>query len=140
MVIPALVAIAISAGAALENGAWAIPVATDIAFALGVLSLAGTALPAGVRVLLLAIAVIDDLLAITLIAIVFTDPMRLAWIATAPLPRRRVLAGVPASPRPRLGPVAASRGGLDRRPCQRRPRHRRRDPARATDATQAPRQ
>ena len=68
MIMPALVALAVSRGAAIEGGAWAIPVATDIAFALGVLALAGAALPSGVRVLLLSVAVVDDLLAIMLIA------------------------------------------------------------------------
>jgi NhaA family Na+:H+ antiporter len=81
MAVPALVALAVSWGAAVDGGAWAIPVATDIAFALGVLALAGTALPSGVRVLLLAIAVIDDLLAITLIAILFTADLALPWLA-----------------------------------------------------------
>ena len=81
MAVPALVALAVSWGAAVDGGAWAIPVATDIAFALGVLALAGTALPSGVRVLLLAIAVIDDLLAITLIAVLFTEDLALLWLA-----------------------------------------------------------
>ena len=81
MVVPALVALALSGGAAAKGGAWAIPVATDIAFALGVLAIAGSALPSGVRVLLLAIAVIDDLLAITLIAVVFTADLSLDWLA-----------------------------------------------------------
>lgn len=81
MAVPAMVALAVSWGAAVDGGAWAIPVATDIAFALGVLALAGTALPSGVRVLLLAIAVIDDLLAITLIAILFTEDLALLWLA-----------------------------------------------------------
>jgi NhaA family Na+:H+ antiporter len=81
MVVPALVALAVSGGAAADGGAWAIPVATDIAFALGVLALAGAALPPGVRVLLLSIAVVDDLLAITLIAVLFTAGLSLAWLA-----------------------------------------------------------
>ena len=81
MIVPALVALAVSGGAAAEGGAWAIPVATDIAFALGVLALAGAELPSGVRVLLLSVAVIDDLLAITLIAIVFTADLSPAWLA-----------------------------------------------------------
>jgi NhaA family Na+:H+ antiporter len=81
MVVPALVALAVSGGAAADGGAWAIPVATDIAFALGVLALAGAALPSGVRVLLLSIAVVDDLLAITLIAILFTADLSIAWLA-----------------------------------------------------------
>ena len=83
MVVPALVALAVSGGAAAAGGAWAIPVATDIAFALGVLALAGSALPSGVRVLLLSIAVVDDLIAIALIAVVFTDDLMLAWLAVA---------------------------------------------------------
>ncbi|MCW6010580.1 Na+/H+ antiporter NhaA [Micromonospora sp. CPCC 205371] len=85
MVLPAVVALAASRGAAAGGGAWAIPVATDIAFALGVLALAGSALPSGVRILLLSMAVIDDLGAITLIAILFTQHLSLAWLAGAAL-------------------------------------------------------
>lgn len=81
MMVPALVALAVSGGDAADGGAWAIPVATDIAFALGVLALVGAALPSGVRVLLLSIAVVDDLLAITLIAVLFTADLSLAWLA-----------------------------------------------------------
>jgi NhaA family Na+:H+ antiporter len=81
MVLPAAVALAVSRGSAADGGAWAIPVATDIAFALGVLALAGSALPTGVRDLLLSMAVIDDLGAITLIAVLFTRDLSLAWLA-----------------------------------------------------------
>ena len=81
MIAPALVTLAVSGGAAGVGGAWAIPVATDIAFALGVLALAASTLPAGVRVLLLSVAVVDDLLAITLIAVLFTAGLSLAWLA-----------------------------------------------------------
>ena len=83
MLVPAGLAIAVSGGDAAEGGAWAIPVATDIAFALGVLALVGAALPAGVRVLLLSIAVVDDLLAIALIALLFTHGVSVGWLAGA---------------------------------------------------------
>ena len=83
MVLPALLALAVSRGAAADGGAWAIPVATDIAFALGVLALAGAALPPGVRTLLLSMAVVDDLLAITLIALLFSAGLSPAWLAGA---------------------------------------------------------
>lgn len=85
MVLPALVAIAASGGAAAEDGGWAVPVATDIAFALGVLSLAGASLPSGVRAMLLSIAVIDDLLAIILIAAIFTTALMAGWLAAGML-------------------------------------------------------
>lgn len=81
MVVPAVVAIVVSGGAAVHGGAWAIPVATDIAFALGVLALAGSALPSGVRVLLLSLAVIDDLGAIALVGVLFAHDVRLWWLA-----------------------------------------------------------
>jgi NhaA family Na+:H+ antiporter len=80
MIVPALIAIALSGGAAARGGAWAIPVATDIAFALGVLALVGSSLPAGVRVLLLSLAVIDDLAAIALIAALFTSGLSALWL------------------------------------------------------------
>ena len=80
MIAPALVALAVSGGQAAEDGAWAIPVATDIAFALGVLAVIGSALPSGVRILLLSIAVVDDFLAIAMIAILFTADLSFGWL------------------------------------------------------------
>ncbi|AJZ86286.1 MULTISPECIES: Na+/H+ antiporter NhaA [Streptomyces] len=73
MAVPALVYVAVSAsgGGSLEG--WAVPTATDIAFALAVLAVLGTALPAALRAFLLTLAVVDDLGAILIIAIFFTQ-------------------------------------------------------------------
>ncbi|WP_238006894.1 Na+/H+ antiporter NhaA [Dactylosporangium sp. AC04546] len=79
MVAPALVYVAINVAA--PGGApagWAVPIATDIAFALAVLGVINTHLPASLRTFLLTLAVVDDLLAIVVIAIVFTGT--LAWL------------------------------------------------------------
>lgn len=72
MVIPALVCFLVAFGAPGGADAWAVPVATDIAFALGVLAVAGSGLPPSLRVFLLSLAIVDDLGAILLIAAVFT--------------------------------------------------------------------
>jgi NhaA family Na+:H+ antiporter len=86
IVVPALVAIAVSGGDAANGGVWAIPVATDIAFALGVLALVGSGLPSGVRVVLLSMAVIDDLAAIAIIAVLFTAGLEPLWLLAAAVP------------------------------------------------------
>jgi NhaA family Na+:H+ antiporter len=83
MVVPALVAIGIGWGDPRMAQAWAIPVATDIAFALGVLALAASGLPSSARLFLLSLAVVDDLGAILLIAILFTGTFDLVAAGAA---------------------------------------------------------
>lgn len=81
MIVPALVYLAVVRG---ESGAldgWAIPVATDIAFALAVLAVAGRGLPLELRAFLLALAVVDDLGAITIIALFYSEKTDLLFIA-----------------------------------------------------------
>lgn len=89
MAIPALVFVLVNlnTGEGALQG-WAIPTATDIAFALAVLAVISTHLPTGLRTFLLALAVVDDLLAILIIAIFFTSdlkimPLLLALLAVA---------------------------------------------------------
>ncbi len=83
MIVPALVFLAVSRGAPGAAGGWAIPVATDIAFALGVLSLTGANVPTALRVLLLSLAVVDDLGGIVLIAVLFTRGLAPLWLLAA---------------------------------------------------------
>ncbi|MFN2496532.1 MAG: Na+/H+ antiporter NhaA [Pseudonocardiaceae bacterium] len=83
MLVPALLALAVSAGAPGAAKAWAIPVATDIAFALGVLAVTGSALPTSARLFLLSLAVVDDLGAILVIAVLFTSGVHLLALGTA---------------------------------------------------------
>ncbi|HEY6869640.1 MAG TPA: Na+/H+ antiporter NhaA, partial [Novosphingobium sp.] len=62
---------------------WAIPAATDIAFAVGVLALAGRGLPPSLRLFLLTVAIVDDLGAVTIIAVAYTPAIDLAWLGLA---------------------------------------------------------
>jgi NhaA family Na+:H+ antiporter len=86
MTVPALVYVAwnLQSGGAL--GGWAIPTATDIAFAVAVLAVVSTHLPSGLRTFLLTLAVVDDLLAITIIALFYTDRLEPVFLASALVP------------------------------------------------------
>jgi NhaA family Na+:H+ antiporter len=72
VVVPALIYLSFNAAAGREQG-WAIPTATDIAFAVGVLALLGKSIPTNVRVFLLALAIIDDIIAVLIIALFYTS-------------------------------------------------------------------
>lgn len=84
MVIPALFYLALNAGGAAVRG-WGIPMATDIAFAVGVLLLLGDRVPAPLRIFLLALAVVDDLGAILVIAIFYAKGFSLPALGVAAL-------------------------------------------------------
>lgn len=79
MITPALVYLAI-AGSDAPRG-WAVPIATDIALALGVLAVAGDRMAPSMRALLLGLAIVDDIGAIVVIAVAYSHGVRLAWLA-----------------------------------------------------------
>jgi NhaA family Na+:H+ antiporter len=80
--VPALIYLAINANGGHPEG-WAVPAATDIAFALAVLAVVGSNLPTALRAFLLTLAVVDDLIVIVIIAVFFTDSLDLVWLAVA---------------------------------------------------------
>ena len=86
MVVPALVYVAINYSEPQNLNGWAIPAATDIAFALAVLSLLGKWAPTSLKILLLAIAIFDDLGAILIIAFFYTSELSQTMLMLAALP------------------------------------------------------
>lgn len=82
VVAPALIFLAFNAAPPLRNG-WAVPTATDIAFAMGVLALLGRGLPPALRVFLLALAIIDDLVAVLIIALFYSGGLQWSQLLVA---------------------------------------------------------
>jgi NhaA family Na+:H+ antiporter len=82
MAIPGLVYALVNMGQSSMNG-WGVPMATDIAFALGVLALCGSRVPLSVRVFLTSLAIVDDLGALLIIAIFYTDQIGVSYLGYA---------------------------------------------------------
>lgn len=86
MAVPALVYLAVTGAAPALRHGWAIPSATDIAFAIGVLALVGPKVPASLKLFLTTVAIVDDIGAVAIIALVYTsglDPVALVGAAIA---------------------------------------------------------
>lgn len=82
VVVPALIYLAVNSEPTRQHG-WAVPTATDIAFAVGVLALLGRSIPGNVRVFLLALAIIDDIVAVLIIAFFYSGGLDYSGFAVA---------------------------------------------------------
>ena len=83
MVVPAVVYLAVAGGDPVLVRGWAIPAATDIAFAIGVLALLGSRAPASLKLFLTTVAIVDDVGAVAIIAVAYTDQLALLPLAGA---------------------------------------------------------
>jgi NhaA family Na+:H+ antiporter len=98
MVVPAIIYLSIAGGDPALHRGWAIPAATDIAFAIGVLALLGSRAPASLKLFLTTVAIVDDMGAVAIIALFYTAELNMAalvaagaiWIAMMVLNRMRV--------------------------------------------------
>ncbi len=84
MIVPALLYVAFAAGTPAGHG-WGIPMATDIAFVVGVMALLGSRVPAPVKVFLLTLAIVDDLGAIVVIAVFYAGDLQWGWLGLTAL-------------------------------------------------------
>jgi NhaA family Na+:H+ antiporter len=82
MVVPAAVYLLVNAGTD-HLGGWGIPMATDIAFALGVVALLGSRVPQSLKIFLLTLAIVDDIGAILVIALFYSDQLEVGWLLAA---------------------------------------------------------
>ena len=80
VVMPILIYIAFNSSDQITLRAWAVPAATDIAFALGVISIFGRKIPKSLKIFLTALAIIDDLIAVAMIAVFYTDHINFLYI------------------------------------------------------------
>ena len=81
-ILPAAIFLVLTAGGSGDEG-WGIPMATDIAFAVGVLALLGDRISSGVKLLVLTIAIVDDILAISVIALFYSEDLSVVWLLAA---------------------------------------------------------